>query len=137
MPSSSTVRPCAPKWCSTAFRSAAGVRSMNTAPIALTGEVADLSSAAASVETPITTPVARNSVTAPTIGPRRPASRRHSWSACQLSGWTPASGAVSLVVPEHRSSVSARLSVEHRARLDVAARPQVGAAGVAVRGASA
>ena len=68
---------------------------MNTAPIALTGEVADLSNAAARVETPITTPMARNSVTAPTIGPRRPASRRSSCSACQRSGWMPASGVVS------------------------------------------
>src|SRR5262249_7238234 len=33
MPSSSTVRPCAPKWCTTALRSAAGVRSANTAAI--------------------------------------------------------------------------------------------------------
>ena len=40
MPSSSTGRPWAPKWCATAFRSAVGVRSVNTAPIALTGEVA-------------------------------------------------------------------------------------------------
>ena len=74
---------------------AAGVRSMNTVPIALTGEVADLSSAAARVETPITTPTARSSVTAPTIGPRRAASHRRSCSACQRSGRMPASGAVS------------------------------------------
>jgi len=105
MPSSSTVRPCVPKWCTTAFRSAAGVRSMNTAPMALTGEVADLSNAAARVETPMTTPVARNTLTAPTIAPRRPASRRNSCSACQRSGWMPASGAVSI-----GSSVRARWS---------------------------
>jgi hypothetical protein len=48
----------------------AGVRSMNTVPIALTGETVDLSRPAASVETPITTAVARNSVAALTISPR-------------------------------------------------------------------
>ena len=43
---------------------------MNPAPMALTGEVCALSNAAARVETPITTPVASNSISAPTIGPR-------------------------------------------------------------------
>ena len=86
MPSSSTVRPCAPKWCTTALRSAAGVRSANTAAIAPTGEIADLSTAAARVETPSTTPMARSSVTAPTIGPRRHASRLRACSARQRSG---------------------------------------------------
>ena len=64
----------------------AGVRSANTAAIALTGEVADLSSAAARVETPRTTPAARSSLTAPTIGPRRLASRLRACSARQRSG---------------------------------------------------
>ena len=86
MPSSSTLPLCAPKWCTMALRSAAGVRSANTAASALTGEVADLSSAAARVETPSTTPMARSSLTAPTIGPRRPASRLRACSACQRSG---------------------------------------------------
>src|SRR5581483_9463119 len=55
MPSSRTVRPWVPKWCSAKPRSMAGVRSTNTVPSAPAGETVDLSRPAASVETPITT----------------------------------------------------------------------------------
>ena len=53
----------------------AGVRSMKMVPMALTGETVDLSSPAASVVTPITTAVARNSVAALTSSPRYLAAR--------------------------------------------------------------
>ncbi len=96
MPSSSTVRSCDPK-CSTAkFFSAAGVRSMNTLPTTVIGEACGRTNAAARVETPIATAAARNTVTAPTSRPRWLASRLRSWSACQLPGRTPTSGAMSL-----------------------------------------
>ncbi len=86
MPSSSTVLPFVPKCCTATFFSADGVRSMNTPPMAIIGEACGRTNAAARVETPIATATARNPVTAPTISPRRPASRLRSWSACQLSG---------------------------------------------------
>ena len=96
MPSSSTVRPCVPKWCTAAFFRAAGVRSMNTLPRAAIGEAWGRMNPAARVETPIATAAARNPVTAPTTSPRRLASRLRSWSACQRYGSTPASGAASM-----------------------------------------
>ena len=96
MPSSSTVRPFVPKCCIMAFFSAAGVRSMNTLPRAAIGEAWARTNPAARVETPMATAAARNPVTAPTASPRRPASRLRSWSACQRSGSTPASGAISM-----------------------------------------
>ena len=96
MPSSSTVRPFVPKCCTATFFRAAGIRSMNTLPMAAIGEAWDRTNPATRVETPIATAAARNPVTAPTASPRRPASRLRSWSACQRYGSTPTSGAASM-----------------------------------------